>query len=139
MNIKPNRRAGVVWVICLAIAGVIVIGGLGVYIIIKCCDKLPPLPGKDGGCTNTNDQVSIHLTSVPKSGAGALRVALWQWDGKSKFTLQLLMPENLLNTQPKSYWITGTVDAATGNAKEMQAYDEQGQLVSTNWTPAVIP
>lgn len=139
MNIKPNRRAGVVWVICLAIAGVIVIGGLGVYIIIKCCDKLPPLPGKDGGCTNTNDTVSLRLVGVPREGAGAYRLALTHWDGGTNFTLQLLMPENLLNSKPRTYTIHGTVDLVTSNAATMRVYDEQGQLVSTNWTPAVIP
>lgn len=133
MKIKLNHCAGVIWVICLAVAGVIIIGGVGIYIIIKCCDKLPKPGG--GGCTNTNDLVSIRLTAVPQQGAGASRLALWHWDGGTNFTLQLLMHENMLNLQPKSYWITGKVDYTTGNATEMKVYDEQGQLVSTNWNP----
>lgn len=137
MNIKPNRRAGLVWLLCIAIAGVIVVGGVLVYVLIKCCAHIPNLGAS--GCTNTNDTVSLRLVGVPREGAGAYRLALTHWDGGTNFTLQLLMPENLLNSKPRTYTIHGTVDLVTSNAATMRVYDEQGQFVSTNWTPAVIP
>lgn len=112
---------------CVVAAGVIVFGGMCVYVIWKACDKIPPPPPKPPG-TNTNDHVSITIQCAPSEGHGFARAALLSYDGSSTFVLSVLKADNPLFELPTVYYLTGHI---TGSSASVTAYDTNGSAVST--------
>lgn len=132
-----NKARATTLLVCIVGVGLIVLGGIIVYVIWKACDSLPPpQPPRAEPATNGID---IYITGAPAEGKAFLRAGLVAWNGSNQFVLTILKTDKLPFERPTVYYLTGNVDRAAGTAV-VTAYDTNGCAVSSNlWSVTNSP